>query len=89
MSCFNMDEANVEEHKARFELYDKEARVMLEKRLPIPAYDQLLKSSHAFNILDARGAAPPESSVEYQGGLRQQAPPQSSVEYQGGPPAAG
>ncbi|KAK3277915.1 glycine--tRNA ligase, chloroplastic/mitochondrial, variant 2 [Cymbomonas tetramitiformis] len=56
MSCFNMDEANVEEHKARFELYDKEARVMLEKRLPIPAYDQLLKSSHAFNILDARGA---------------------------------
>lgn len=29
---------------------------MLAKRLPIPAYDMLLKCSHAFNILDARGA---------------------------------
>lgn len=29
---------------------------MLEKRLPIPAYDLLLKCSHAFNIMDARGA---------------------------------
>lgn len=29
---------------------------MLEKRLPIPAYDHLLKCSHTFNILDARGA---------------------------------
>jgi glycyl-tRNA synthetase alpha subunit len=29
---------------------------MLEKRLPVPAYDMLLKCSHAFNILDARGA---------------------------------
>jgi glycyl-tRNA synthetase alpha subunit len=29
---------------------------MLAKRLPIPAYDMLLKCSHAFNVLDARGA---------------------------------
>jgi hypothetical protein len=29
---------------------------MLEKRLPVPAYDMLLKCSHAFNVLDARGA---------------------------------
>jgi len=56
MSCFNMDEADVEEHKTRFDLFDKEAKRMLAKRLPVPAYDQLLKSSHAFNVLDARGA---------------------------------
>lgn len=31
-------------------------RRMLAKRLPIPAYDHLLKLSHTFNILDARGA---------------------------------
>jgi glycyl-tRNA synthetase len=29
---------------------------MLEERLPIPAYDHLLKLSHVFNVLDARGA---------------------------------
>lgn len=29
---------------------------MLAKRLPVPAYDHLLKLSHTFNILDARGA---------------------------------
>ena len=29
---------------------------MLSKRLPVPAYDHLLKLSHTFNLLDARGA---------------------------------
>ena len=38
-----------------FDLFDKEARRLLAKRLPIPAYDHLLKCSHTFNILDARG----------------------------------
>jgi hypothetical protein len=33
-----------------------QARRMLSKRLPVPAYDMLLKCSHAFNVLDARGA---------------------------------
>ncbi len=34
----------------------QEARRLLEARLPIPAYDHLLKLSHVFNVLDARGA---------------------------------
>ena len=33
-----------------------QARRMLTKRLPIPAYDHVLKLSHTFNLLDARGA---------------------------------
>ncbi|KXZ51509.1 hypothetical protein GPECTOR_12g472 [Gonium pectorale] len=56
MSCYNLDEADVAGQRARFELYDKEARRLLAKRLPIPAYDHLLKLSHTFNIMDARGA---------------------------------
>lgn len=56
MSCYNLDEADVADQRARFELFDKEARRLLAKRLPIPAYDHLLKLSHAFNIMDARGA---------------------------------
>ncbi len=34
----------------------QEAERLLEQRLPIPAYDHLLKLSHVFNVLDARGA---------------------------------
>jgi len=56
MSVFNMDVASVENQRLRFELADKEAQSLIENRLPLPAYDQLLKASHAFNILDARGA---------------------------------
>eukprot|EP00740_Mantoniella_antarctica_P015918 CAMPEP_0181369404 /NCGR_PEP_ID=MMETSP1106-20121128/12754_1 /TAXON_ID=81844 /ORGANISM="Mantoniella antarctica, Strain SL-175" /LENGTH=1063 /DNA_ID=CAMNT_0023485887 /DNA_START=49 /DNA_END=3236 /DNA_ORIENTATION=- len=56
MSVFNMEAADVPLHQLRFELADKEANRMLEARLPLPAYDNLLKASHAFNILDARGA---------------------------------
>lgn len=56
MSCYNLDEADVAEQRARFDLFEKEARRLLGKRLPIPAYDHLLKLSHAFNIMDARGA---------------------------------
>ncbi|GIL46417.1 hypothetical protein Vafri_3416 [Volvox africanus] len=56
MSRYNLDEADVADQRIRFELYDKEARRLLAKRLPIPAYDHLLKLSHTFNIMDARGA---------------------------------
>ena len=56
MSVFNLDEANVEAHRQKFDIADKEALRMLEARLPLPAFDNLLKASHAFNVLDARGA---------------------------------
>ena len=55
MSVFNLDEASVETHRERFNMADEEAIRMLEARLPLPAYDNLLKASHAFNVLDARG----------------------------------
>lgn len=56
MSVFNMDIASVENQRLRFDLADKEAQSLIKNRLPLPAYDQLLKASHAFNVLDARGA---------------------------------
>lgn len=56
MSVYNLDEADVHGQRARFDLYEKEARKMLDQRLPVPAYDHLLKLSHTFNIMDARGA---------------------------------
>ncbi len=39
-----------------FEEYEKECRALIEKKLPLPAYDYCLKCSHVFNLLDARGA---------------------------------
>lgn len=54
MSVYNLDEADIAGQRARFDLFVKEAHRMLDKRLPVPAYDHLLKTSHAFNILDAR-----------------------------------
>ncbi|KAL3155346.1 hypothetical protein ABBQ38_010907 [Trebouxia sp. C0009 RCD-2024] len=56
MSCYNLDEANIEGQRQRFDLYQQEAQRLLDKRLPVPAYDHLLKLSHTFNLLDARGA---------------------------------
>jgi glycyl-tRNA synthetase len=56
MSVYNMEAASVVGWQKRFELADEEANAMLARRLPLPAFDNLLKASHAFNILDARGA---------------------------------
>ena len=39
-----------------FDMYEAEAKVLLEQDLVLPAYDYALKCSHAFNLLDARGA---------------------------------
>jgi glycyl-tRNA synthetase alpha chain len=39
-----------------FEEYEAEAERLIERGLPLPAYDQVLKCSHTFNLLDARGA---------------------------------
>jgi glycyl-tRNA synthetase alpha chain len=53
---YNFDEANVEAVSKMFSLYEKEALDLIGKGLAWPAYDYTLKCSHAFNILDARGA---------------------------------
>ena len=38
-----------------FEIAEKECKSLLEKKLPLPAYDHCLKASHIFNLLDSRG----------------------------------
>lgn len=55
-SVFNLDAADVPAQRAAFDLHAREAERLLEARLPLPAYGQILKMSHAFNVLDARGA---------------------------------
>lgn len=55
-SCYNFEIANIELMRNKFNDFEQECHVALEHNLPLPAYDCVLKCSHAFNILDARGA---------------------------------
>ena len=54
-SAYNFDHANTDFLLKSFEIAEKESQSLLEKKLPLPAYDQCLKASHIFNLLDARG----------------------------------
>ncbi|MFL6126716.1 glycine--tRNA ligase [Actinophytocola sp.] len=56
MSRFYLDDADIDTQKRLFEDYAGEARRMLDARLPVPAHLHVLKCSHTFNVLDARGA---------------------------------
>lgn len=55
-SRYSFEVADVAMHWSLFEMYEKEARRCLDEDLVLPAYEWTLKCSHAFNILDARGA---------------------------------
>lgn len=55
-SFYNFEEADTAMLFQLFDMYEKEAMRLLEKGLTLPAYDYCLKSSHTFNLLDARGA---------------------------------
>jgi glycyl-tRNA synthetase alpha chain len=54
-SAYNFEFANIETLLKNFEAAEKECMALLEKKLALPAYDQCLKASHLFNLLDARG----------------------------------
>jgi glycyl-tRNA synthetase alpha chain len=53
-----------------FDTYEAECRRLLERKLPLPAYDYCLKCSHAFNLLDARGAISVTERATYIGRVR-------------------
>lgn len=55
-STYNFEESDPELLFTLFGLHEKEAGRLLDKKLIMPAYEQVLKCSHTFNLLDARGA---------------------------------
>ena len=56
MSAFNFEEADVDFMFKSFDTYERESQRLVEKGLPLPAYEMVMKASHAFNLLDARHA---------------------------------
>jgi len=69
-SVYNFELAPVDALTRRFGEHEDECRLLLERRLPLPAYDQVLKASHAFNLLDARGAISATERAAYIGRVR-------------------
>ncbi|MEJ2065367.1 MAG: glycine--tRNA ligase subunit alpha [Reinekea sp.] len=55
-STYNFEYANVDELFHQFDYHAAEAEKLIENDLPLPAYEQILKSAHTFNLLDARKA---------------------------------
>lgn len=69
-SVYNFEVAPVEILTSRFEEHETECRRLIERELPLPAYDQVLKCSHTFNLLDARGAISVTERAAYIGRVR-------------------
>jgi glycyl-tRNA synthetase alpha chain len=69
-STYNFELAPVDVLTRRFAEHEDECRLLLERRLPLPAYDQVLKASHTFNLLDARGALSATERAAYIGRVR-------------------
>lgn len=55
-SAYNFEHAPVAQLRNHFDLLEGECHKLVEQDLPLPAYEQVLKASHTFNLLDARGA---------------------------------
>jgi glycyl-tRNA synthetase alpha chain len=69
-SHYNFEEADVDMLMRHFEDYERQGQHLVERRLPLPAYDMALKANHAFNLLDARGAISVTERAAYIGRVR-------------------
>jgi len=55
-SAYNFEFADTEALFHWFDVCESQCQQLIEKRLSLPAYEQVMKASHAFNLLDARHA---------------------------------
>jgi len=69
-SKYAFEVADIGVLRASFENYEEEASRCIDQNLVLPAYDYVLKCSHVFNILDARGAFGTAQRAEYMGRVR-------------------
>jgi len=69
-SIYNFEEANVELLRDLFDKFEKEANKLLDRGLVLPGYDFVIKCSHIFNLLDARGVLSPIERANYIGRVR-------------------
>jgi glycyl-tRNA synthetase alpha chain len=69
-SAYNLEYADTAQLLRHFEDAEKECQSLLDKKLALPAYDQCIKASHRFNLLDARGVISVTERAAYIGRVR-------------------
>ncbi len=70
-SAYNFEYANTDNLFKIFDMLEEETKLLVEKKISLPAYDQCLKCSHVFNILDARGVISVAQRAEYIARIRE------------------
>jgi len=70
-SAYNFTHASTEMWLKHFEDFEKEAKRLITAHLPLPAYDFVIKASHAFNMLEARGVISVTERTGYIGRIRE------------------
>ncbi|MDX1975962.1 MAG: glycine--tRNA ligase subunit alpha [Rickettsiales bacterium] len=69
-SAYNLEYADTAQLLRHFEDAEAECQSLIAKKLPLPAYDQCIKASHRFNLLDARGVISVTERAAYIGRVR-------------------
>jgi glycyl-tRNA synthetase alpha chain len=69
-STYNFEYSDVDFLLTAFSAYEKQSKHLMEHKLALPAYEQLLKAGHSFNLLDARGAISVTERAGYIGRIR-------------------
>ncbi|MBL8517459.1 MAG: glycine--tRNA ligase subunit alpha [Betaproteobacteria bacterium] len=69
-STYNFEHSDVAMLLAHFGDHEKQAKYLMEQQLALPAYEQVLKAAHTFNLLDARGAISVTERAAYIGRIR-------------------
>ena len=69
-STYNFEHSDAEFLFTAFGAHEKQAKHLMEQQLALPAYEQVLKAAHSFNLLDARGAISVTERAAYIGRIR-------------------
>lgn len=69
-SVYSFEKGDIDVLKGLFNTYENEAKKTIEECLVLPSYDYVLKCSHTFNVLDARGAISVSERTTYIGRVR-------------------
>ena len=69
-STYNFEHSDVDFLLLAFSSHEKTAQQLMQAQLALPAYEQVLKAAHSFNLLDARGAISVTERAAYMGRIR-------------------
>jgi len=72
-SAYNFEHSDVDFLLQAFAAHEKQSQHLMAEQLALPAYEQLLKAAHSFNLLDARGAISVTERAAYIGRIRHSA----------------